>query len=98
MTGSRNSINSVQRRLQVEEALTRYPHLTTEQLNDLISWFKCEATALEVATLASDPGLYPQYREFRSKHLENFTDGEMVICIGFVAVLIVTLAVIVAMP
>ena len=98
MNRRREPISSDQRRHQIEETLIRYPHLTSEQLTDLIKWFKSEATAMEVATLASDPDLYPQYRSFRTKHVDKFTLGELTISAGFAAVLIVTVAALLATP
>lgn len=98
MKRRRNSINSVQRRLHIEATLAHYPHVTAVQLSDIISWFRREASAMEVASLASNPAIQPQYRQFRNQHIDRLSVGEIALCIGLGAILIVTVAVLVAMP
>lgn len=98
MKRRRNSINSVQRRLHIEATLAHYPYVTAVQLSDIISRFRREASAMEVASLASNPAIQPQYRQFRSQHIDRLSVGEIALCIGLGAILIVTAAVLVAMP
>lgn len=61
-------------------------------------WFKQEATALEVATIASNPAIHSNYRQFRETHLDRLTTREMVLTTGLGVILIVAVAVIIAFP
>lgn len=87
-----NSINIDQRRLQIEDALSVYPHLTSYELGDLIDWFKHEATAFEVAILASNSAIYDNYRCFRREHIDRLTVREIVGVIGVATLIVVATA------
>lgn len=75
-----------------------YPELPPDKLLDLIYWFKREATAMEVAAVACNPDIQAKYRQFRNRHLNDLTVGELVLAIGLGMVLIVMIAVVVAVP
>lgn len=94
----RNIIKSVQRRLEVEITLSEYPNLSADRIVDLMYWFKREATALEVATIASNPAIQKNYRQFRDTHLERLSAREVVLATGLGVILIVTVAVIIVLP
>ena len=91
-------IKSVQRRLEVEARLAEYPELTSDKVIDLIYWFKREATAMEVATVASNPEIQDRYRQFRDRHLDKLSTGEIVLATGFGMILIVVVAIALAVP
>lgn len=90
-----NSIKSVQRRLDVEEALSNYPDLPSEKVQDLVKWFKREASAIEVATVAANlaENDVDSYRQFRRAHIDKLTPLEIGITIMFGSFVIVALAV-----
>jgi hypothetical protein len=67
---------AAERRREVEAVLHRYPHLTGEEIADLVGWFKREATAMDVALLASTPAVHDNYRAFRDAHVDPLTTGE----------------------
>lgn len=94
----RNNIKSVQRRLEVEVTLAEYPDLPADRIVDLMYWFKREATALEVATVASNPAIQKNYRQFRDAHLDRLTTREVVLATSLGVILIVAVAVAIALP
>ena len=57
----------------VDTLLQRYPEVSTEELGELQHWFRKEASAFEVASLASKDATNPGYRRFRSEHVDRFT-------------------------
>lgn len=61
------------RREQMEAALGEYPHLSEERLAALLGWFRKEASALDVATVASNPAIAASYRQFRAEHIDPIT-------------------------
>lgn len=91
-TTRRIPIKSVQRRLDVEEKLSGYPDISAEKLLDLIYWFKREATAMELATIAGNPKVRDNYRQFRDKYLDKITIGETAITavLGVILIAMVT--------
>lgn len=74
------------RRAHVEALLTAYPDVTPEEHALLINWFKREASALDVALVASNPAAQRGYRKFRAEHVDRFTAKDMVRALVFVAV------------
>lgn len=54
----------------VKQQLSRYPGLSSEEIDDLKVWFKSEASAFDVATLASAETLEVPYRAFRADHID----------------------------
>lgn len=59
-------------RKRVTALLSRYPNLSASELEDVHHWFKRVATALDMGLLASDPEVAPQYRAYRSEHIDRF--------------------------
>ena len=55
----------------IESVLARYPDVTATELGLLKSWFKRQASALEVGMLASNEGIAEQYALFRKDHLDR---------------------------
>jgi hypothetical protein len=84
-------IKTVERRLEIEKALARYPHLSAETIRDVVSWFKREASAMEVASLASNPDIHDNYRAFRKAHVDRFTTAEKIVTTGIGAAVIAAL-------
>jgi hypothetical protein len=56
----------------VERTVARYPHLTPNELDHLVGWFK-SASALDVGLVASDEEVRHAYVAFRKDHLDRFT-------------------------
>ncbi|GGD81636.1 hypothetical protein [Croceicoccus mobilis] len=59
-------------RAEIAAILARYPDLTDAELQRVLRWFRTEATAMDVAMLASEEDIAPQYRQFRSDHIDSF--------------------------
>lgn len=58
------------RRAQIEATLADYPHLSGERLDELIHWFRHEASALDVGHVASNEAIAERYRRFRADHID----------------------------
>ena len=57
----------------VEGLVARYPSITGAELDDLKSWFKKEASAYDVASMASKENIHASYKAFRAEHIDNFS-------------------------
>jgi len=73
------------RRMQIETALADYPHVTKESLGGLIHWFRKEASALDVAMLASNEAIAEPYRLFRADHIDRMTPQDVMKGLAFAA-------------
>jgi hypothetical protein len=60
-------------RARTEALLARYPHLSPAEIEEVRHWFRRRASAADVALLASNSRLHPNYRAFRNRHLEAFS-------------------------
>ena len=70
----------------VERLLNDYPNLDEQQLCDLKRWFGKEASALDVANLASR---HPAgYEQFRADHVDGIKAWEM----AGIAILVIAIA------
>lgn len=86
MTTLQDGALGADRRAQIERVLARYPQLPEDQLADVIHWFRKEATALDVAMLASNPDVAEPYRQFRGDHLDRLTGNDYVRGLVFAAI------------
>ena len=69
----------------VEKLLNAYPNVSEEQLAELKHWFRKQASAFEVASLASkNPA---GYEKFRSDHVDKFSKFDL----SLIAVVILVL-------
>lgn len=66
------------RRAQIEAVLADYPHLDNDRLAELVGWFRKEASALDVATIASNEAIAQPYRRFRADHIDPLTGRDMI--------------------
>jgi hypothetical protein len=82
---------SRERRARAEELLARYPRLAPAELSDLLQWYRREASAMDVALLASEGRLRSHYRAFRRDHIDGFSLKEklagVVLAIGAIGFL-----------
>lgn len=56
------------RRRAVERVIAQYPDISEEQLHRLFDYFRLEASAAEVARIATNPRIRPQYRRLCRDH------------------------------
>lgn len=73
---------------RIEAILLRYPDIDEAELADLKRWFGKEASAFEVASLASKDNVQRQYGEFRRTHIDRLTPMELVLGALVVVVLL----------
>jgi hypothetical protein len=78
MTQPDNGAAGAARRAQIEDALADYPHLSDERLAALIAWFRKEASALDVAQVASNEAIAEPYRRFRADHIDRLTGRDWI--------------------
>ncbi len=87
------------RRAHVEALLSAYPDVTPDEHGLIVNWFRKDATALDVALVASNPQAERGYRAFRAAHIDKFTVKDMgralaiTVAIALVVLLIVWRAV-----
>ena len=73
---------------QIEAILQRYPDIEDGELADLKCWFRKEASAFEIASLASKDSLNLQYGEFRKAHVDRLTPLELFAAVAIVVFLL----------
>ena len=79
---------------EVEAILARYPHIEEHELRELQSWFRREASAFEVASLASKESLQSQYVQFRADHIDRFTGRDalaVLVVAGLIGAIVVAI-------
>ena len=67
-----------ERRASARALLARYPDLPNEQRDDLLRWFRKEASALDVALISMDQELSHQYGLLKREELERFRLGDFI--------------------
>lgn len=77
------------RRAHVEALLSAYPDVTSEERILVVNWFRNDATALDVAMVASNPVAERGYRRFRAEHIDRFTPKDMARALGFALIVAV---------
>jgi len=66
--------------------LQRYPELSSEELGALRKWFRKDASALDIGTLASDQNIAASYMRFRKEHIDKFGPKDLLILVVALAV------------
>jgi len=76
---------------QIEALLKSYPHISDGQVDDLKTWWEKEASAFDIASLASKDYLKEGYSRFRAEHIDCFKPKDVIVGIlgllGIVAVI-----------
>ena len=76
-------------RARAEAALAEYPNLSGERLDELVHWFHKEASALDVALVASNEAVAERYRKFREDHIDPVKGSDVfrgLLFLAFVAI------------
>lgn len=94
MTNNPPDATGVARRAQIEAALARYPHLSEEHVTAIKTWFRNEASALDVAMIASNERITESYRRFRADHIDRLTGRDIIRAILFTAAVCAVIALI----
>lgn len=86
MTFNPDGTSCAKRRGAIEAALAQYPHLQQDRLDDVLHWFRKEASALDVALVASNPSLTEPYARFRAEHIDKFGPRDLLRAALFVTI------------
>lgn len=86
------SASALARRAHVEALLAAYPDVNVEERDLLVRWFRREGSALDVAMLASEPGIARGYARFRAEHIDRFSWTDVLKGIAGAAVLVAIVA------
>lgn len=86
-TNEDDAASGVARMAHIEALLASYPDVTGDELEILKNWFNREASAFDVATLASKSEIRSGYTQFRADHIDKF--GTRDIVLGIIGVLAV---------
>jgi hypothetical protein len=70
----------------IEALLARYPHLDEVELADLKRWFSKEASAFDIASLASKEELNDAYTRFRAEHVDRFSARDLTVILVAIAI------------
>lgn len=65
------------RRGRIITLLAQYPRLDSDDLAELLHWFRKEASALDVGLIASDPHLAVSYEGLKKDHLDQLTGADL---------------------
>ena len=66
-----------ERRKRIMALLARYPGLDSDELADLLRWFRKEASARDAGLIASDPKLARPYADLKQEHLDRVNGADM---------------------
>jgi hypothetical protein len=64
---------SRERRAEIEALLARYPDLEPDELDDLVHWYRREASAMDVALVASNEAVSEPFGAFCRAHVGSLT-------------------------
>ena len=73
---------------RVSALLKRYPDVTHHELGELKTWFKRQASALDIGILASQEDIGSGYALFREEHIDRFA-GKDIVAIAAVLVAVI---------
>ena len=94
MTDTITDAPGVARRAQIEAALAEYPHLSEDRIAAIKAWFRKEASALDVAMIASNERITESYRRFRADHIDRLTGRDIIRAILFATAVCAVIALI----
>jgi len=80
-----------QDRAHVESVLARYPNIDPAETQNLVRWFG-EASALDVAMVASNEDIREAYAQFRREHVDRFKPKDIALALLFVVLCAVVVA------
>jgi hypothetical protein len=79
--------SSAERRARIEAMIALYPDTTAEQLQELVHWFKHDATALDVGMVSSNPDIHEAYVQFRTQELDRLKVKDYALIAGVIGTL-----------
>lgn len=69
------------RRKEIENMLRNYPEVEPATLAELLSWFRQDASSMDVAMLSTVDELKDAYRAFRKDHLDRNEKTEVILTV-----------------
>ena len=93
MTENHDGVSREARREQMAQLLARYPGLDSDELAELLHWFRKEASALDEGLIASDEKLSAAYQSLKKDHLDRLNGADLfwLVMLGGGAILTVAL-------
>ncbi|WP_338467073.1 hypothetical protein RXV95_00505 [Novosphingobium sp. ZN18A2] len=88
MTDTSGGPSADDRRARIEATLAAYPHVDSEALEELLTWYRQEASSYDVAMLASNERLAAGYRLFRKQRIDPIGWRDAVTMLAFVALVV----------
>ena len=79
-------------RARVEGTLARYPNIDPAEIERLVRWFNKEASAHDVAMVASNGDIREGYAQFRREHVDRFTPKDIALAVIFAVLCILVIA------
>lgn len=77
-TTTHDGASGAEARARIEAVLAEYPHVGPEGLDELLTWFRKEASSLDVALIASNPAIAEPYARFRADHIDPLRGKDVV--------------------
>ncbi|BAK67645.1 hypothetical protein SLG_29700 [Sphingobium sp. SYK-6] len=72
------SSGSAERRTRIETLVGAYPDLAPPELDELLHWYRKEASALEVALLSARTDIRAGYARFFRDHVDRVSSRDLV--------------------
>lgn len=72
----------------IEALLARYPRVDADELAELKTWFRKEASAFDVASMASKEAIQTPYRQFRADHIDRLRPIDVIKGLAFAAAIV----------
>lgn len=95
MTASNDASAGAERRAQIEAVLADYPNVSPERLDELLHWFRKEASSLDVALVASNQAIAESYARFRADHIDSLKGRDIVRGVLFAVAIVAIFAAII---
>jgi len=86
MKDQEGAADGAPQRAYIEGILEQYPHISKDQLEELLHWFNKEASALDIGLVASNEAIRRGYRLFRAEHIDRFKPRDLGYAALFVAI------------
>lgn len=93
MNKNHDGVSREARREQMAQLLARYPGLNSDELAELLHWFRKEASALDEGLISCDEKVSAAYRSFKKDHLDRLNGADLfwLVMLGGGAILTVAL-------
>ncbi len=72
------SNTSAARWAHIEALIADYPDIPVGDIDDLVHWFDQEASAYDVAMMASNEAIRAGYRKYRTDHVDPFRASDFI--------------------